>query len=173
LHVFVYDRINEFRLPEGIFLEPGFEVRIEDWNERHRLLALTATDSKEIILVFLVDELGLAFLVSITKMAQCLERLVEISIASKDRLSQLAVRQRQTFLDTANKVAEDANLGWINPLRALVKIEQTDHATCNVLICHVLEIHRLSQGEVVTEPHLLVVFVEALDDIALLLLELS
>ena len=158
------------RLPERILLEEELEAGIESRDEWHRLLTAALAELDEVLNILGVDELLVGFRVGGKELVHNCERLVHLGVVLDKRA--LVGSGSQTLLNTTDEVDSKSGKRRIDPTLLLLDVHQLDHAADNLTIGHVLKVNG-NASRVATEPNLLEVVVELLDDVVTVLLELG
>ncbi|KAI6759681.1 hypothetical protein HG530_010361 [Fusarium avenaceum] len=169
-NILVNDSVQVLGLPQRVLLEVELEVVIKDRNESDRLLGGSHAHEEEVLNILSVDDLSLSIRVSSDDTVNQLERLVELRVALEQGC--LARSGGQTLLKTVDVVTDEEGVGAVDPAGLMLDVEKLDETSQNLGVGHVVEVNSLSLL-VATEPDLLAIVVELLDNIVLVLLEFS
>ncbi|TKW54870.1 hypothetical protein CTA1_24 [Colletotrichum tanaceti] len=156
-------------LPKRILLEVEVKVLIESGDKGDGLLNGTQTQHQEVLDILGVDELRLSVGVVGQDLLDSLVRRLKVLEILK--LSDLAGCGGEALLNAADEVAGESDESRIDPALLVTDVEQVNHAANNLTVGHVLQVDGLA-GAVATEPNLLEVIVQLLDDVVTVLLQL-
>jgi hypothetical protein len=169
-NILINDGIEILRLPEGVLLEVELKVVIKDRDESNGLHGGTHSHHQEELDILSGEDLVVSLRVGSEDTVNQAERFVEVSIALEKRW--LASGSSEAFFQTVDEVTGENRVRAINPARLVLDVEKLHASAQHFAIGHLIKVNSLA-GFVATKPDLLAVVVQLLDNVVLVLLELS